>query len=185
MTRIGYKTLNILIMKNLFKMTTLLAAAALVLTGCDCFKKMAKDPSAIKVSATPEVLTLNNGKIAVDIKAEVPAKYFDKKASLKVTPVISFEGGMAAGETVLLQGEKVLTNGMVVKNGEKMTINRHVEFAYQPAMQKCELQLLVEVKCKSGKCKEFTLVNANTGALPTKEQAAILANGGDAAIALK
>ena len=92
-------------MINLFKMTTLLAAAALVLTGCDCFKKMAKDPSAIKVSATPEVLTLNNGKIAVDIKAEVPAKYFDKKASLKVTPVISFEGGLVAGETVLLQGE--------------------------------------------------------------------------------
>lgn len=172
-------------MKNLFKMTTLLAVAALVLTGCDCFKKMAKDPSAIKVSATPEVLTLNNGKIAVDIKAEVPAKYFDKKASLKVTPVISFEGGLVAGETVLLQGEKALSNGIVVSNGEKMTINRHAEFAYQPAMQKCELQLLVEVKCKSGKCKEFTLVNANTGALPTKEQAAILAKGGDAAIALK
>lgn len=172
-------------MKNLFKMTTLLAAAALVLTGCDCFKKMAKDPSAIKVSATPEVLTLNNGKIAVDIKAEVPAKYFDKKASLKVTPVISFEGGMVAGETVLLQGEKVQSNGLMVANGEKMSINRRVEFAYQPAMQMCELQLLVEVKCKSGKCKEFTLVNANTGALPTKEQAAILAKGGDAAIAIK
>lgn len=163
----------------------MLAASALVLTGCDCFKKMAKDPSAIKVSATPEILTLNNGKIAVDIKAEVPAKYFDKKASLKVTPVISFEGGMAAGETVLLQGEKVLTNGMVVANGEKMSINRRVEFDYQPAMQKCELQLLVEVKCKSGKCKKFTLVNANTGALPTEEQAAILAKGGDAAVALK
>ncbi len=172
-------------MKNLLKVTTVFAAAALLLSGCNCFKKMAKDPSAIKVTATPEVLAYNNGKIAADIKAEIPAKYFDKTASLKVTPAIAFEGGLVTGETVLLQGEKVLSNGMVVKKGEAMSINRHVEFNYQKGMERCELKLLVEVKCKSGKCKEFTLINANDGAMPTKEQLAVLAKGGKEAEALK
>ena len=165
-------------MKNLFKMTMVLVAASLTLTGCDCFKKMAKDPDAVKVAAVPEVLVLNNGKVAVDIKAEIPAKYFNKTASLKVTPVLSYADGIVAGESLLLQGEKVASNGMLVKNGESLSINRHVEFDYKPELQLCELQLLVEVKCKSGKCKEYTLVNANTGALPTKEEAEVLAKGG-------
>ena len=169
-------------MKNLLKVTTVLAAASLLLSGCNCFKKMAKDPSAIKVTATPEVLAYNNGKIAADIKAEIPADYFNKKATLKVTPAIAFEGGLVTGETLLLQGEKVLSNGLVVKKAESLSLNRHVEFAYQKGMERCELKLLVEVKCKKG---EFTLINANNGALPTKEEAAILAKGGDAAKAVK
>ncbi len=150
-------------MKNLFKMTLVLAAAALTLTGCDCFKKMAKTPSAITVTCTPDVLVLNNGKVVADITAEVPAKYFNKTASLKVTPALVYEGGVTKGNTLLLQGEKVADNGMLVKNGEALSIKRHVEFAYKPEMQLSNLVLLVEVKCKGGKCKEFTLVNANTG----------------------
>ena len=150
-------------MKNLFKMTLVLAAAALTLTGCDCFKKMAKNRSELTITCTPDVLVLNNGKVAADITAEIPAKYFNKKAALKVTPALVYEGGVTKGNTLLLQGEKIADNGMLVKNGEALSIKRHVEFAYTPAMQNSSLVLIVEVKCKSGKCKEFTLINANTG----------------------
>ncbi|MBR5808010.1 MAG: hypothetical protein IKY24_05250 [Alistipes sp.] len=150
-------------MKNLFKMTLVLAAAALTLTGCDCFKKMAKNAEAVTITCTPDVLVLNNGKVVADIVAEIPAKYFDKKASLKVTPALVYEGGVTKGSTVLLQGEKVADNGMLVKKGESLSIKRQVEFAYKPEMQVSNLVLIVEVKCKSGKCKEYTLVNANTG----------------------
>ena len=146
---------------------------------------MAKNPDAIVVTCTPEVLVLNNGKIAADLYASIPADYFNKKAALKVTPVLFFEGGAVAGETVLLQGEKVEANGMVVTSGETMSINRHIEFDYQPAMDACELKLLVEVKCKSGKCKEFTLINANNGAILTEEQLAVVAKDDEAAYALK
>ena len=47
-------------------------------------------------------------------------------------------------------------------------------------MDQCALQLRAEIKCPKGKAKEFVLVNLNTGAIPTKEQAAVLA-GNDAA----
>ncbi|MBQ6870096.1 MAG: hypothetical protein IJO17_06480 [Alistipes sp.] len=164
---------------------TVVLAAAFTLSSCDCFKKMAKNPDAIVVTCTPEVLVLNNGKIAADLYASIPADYFNKKAALKVTPVLFFEGGAVAGETILLQGEKVEANGMVVTSGETMSINRHIEFDYQPAMDACELKLLVEVKCKSGKCKEFTLINANNGAILTEEQLAVVAKDDEAAYALK
>ena len=171
-------------MKKILTLTVVLAAA-FTLSSCDCFKKMAKNPDAIVVTCTPEVLVLNNGKIAADLYASIPADYFNKKAALKVTPVLFFEGGAVAGETVLLQGEKVEANGMVVTSGETMSINRHIEFDYQPAMDACELKLLVEVKCKSGKCKEFTLINANNGAILTEEQLAVVAKDDEAAYALK
>ena len=150
-------------MKNLFKMTLVLVAATLTLTGCDCFKKMAKNRSELTITCTPDVLVLNNGKIAADITAEIPAKYFNKNAALKVTPAIVYAGGVAKGNTLLLQGEKIADNGMLVKSKEALSIKRHVEFAYTPAMLNSQLVLIVEVKCKSGKCKEFSLINANTG----------------------
>ena len=150
-------------MKNLFKMTLVLVAAALTMTGCDCFKKMAKNTSAVTITCTPDVLVLNNGKVAADVTAEIPAKYFNKKAALKVTPALVYEGGVTKGNTIVLQGEKIADNGLLVKNGESLSIKRHIEFDYKPEMQISSLVLIVEVKCKSGKCKEYTLVNANTG----------------------
>ena len=170
-------------MKNVMKLTALLAVVALTMSSCDCFKKMAKDSNLVKVTCTPEVLVLNNGTITAEINGEIPAKYFNKTASLKVTPVLFYEGGAVEGETLLLQGEKVADNGVVVANAQALSVKREVKFAYQPAMDACELKLLVEVKCKSGNCKEYTLVNANTGAVLSKEQLAVL-NGGDAAAVL-
>lgn len=171
-------------MKNLFKVSVVLVMAAMAFSSCNCFKKMAKHQDEVSIVCTPEVLVLNNGKVAADITASFPEKYFNAKAVLKVTPVIVFEGGEVAGATKYYQGSKVDDNYTVVdkKNGGKFT--QHVEFAYDERMQVCELQLRVEIKCPKGKCKEFTLVNANTGAIPTKEEAAVLAKGGAEAQAL-
>ena len=170
-------------MKNILKVSMVLAVAALSFSSCNCFKKMAKNQDQVVLACNPEVLVLNNGKVGADIQVTFPAKYFNKKAELRVTPVIVFEGGEVAAPTKGLQGEKVKENYTAVGvNGGKYT--HHVEFAYDARMQQCELQLRVEVKCPGGPCKEFTLINANNGAMPTKEEAAILAAGGAEAKAL-
>jgi outer membrane protein OmpA-like peptidoglycan-associated protein/Tfp pilus assembly protein PilF len=170
-------------MKNILKVSMVLAVAALSFSSCNCFKKMAKNQDQVSLTCNPEVLVLNNGKVTADIEVIFPAKYFNKKAELRVTPVIVFEGGEVAAPTKCLQGEKVKENYTKVGlEGGKFT--HHVEFAYDERMQKSELQLRVEVKCPNGGCKEFTLINANNGAMPTKEEAAILAAGGAEAQAL-
>ena len=168
-------------MKNLMKLSVVLVAAALAFSSCNCFKKMAKNRDDINLTVTPEILTLNNGIVAADINVTFPVKYFNAKAVIKVTPVIVFEGGEVAGAAKYLQGSKVDENYTVVdkKNGGSYT--QHVEFPYDPRMDKCALQLRAEIKCPGGKCKEFTLVNLNTGAIPTKEQAAVLAGNDEAA----
>ena len=168
-------------MKKLMRLSMVLVAASLAFTSCNCFKKMAKNREDVKLTVAPEILTLNNGIVAADINVTFPVEYFNKKAVVKVTPVIVFEGGEVAGTTHYYQGSKVDDNYTVVdkKNGGNFT--QHVEFPYDPRMDQSELQLRAEIKCPGGKCKEFTLVNLNTGAIPTKEQAAVLAGNDEVA----
>ncbi len=168
-------------MKKIMKFSLVLAAAALAFTSCNCFKKMAKNREDIQLSVAPEVLVLNNGVVAADINVSFPVKYFNAKAVVKVTPVMVFEGGEVAGTPKYYQGSKVDDNYTVVdmKNGGNFT--QHVEFPYDERMAQSELQLRAEIKCPKGGCKEFTLVNLNNGAIPTKEEAAVLAGNNEAA----
>ena len=171
-------------MKRVFKVSAMLAVAVLTLSGCDCYKKMAKNQDDVNVVCTPEVLALNNGKVEADVTVKFPVKYFNAKAVVKVTPVIVFEGGEVAGAAQYFQGTKVQDNYTVIdaKNGGEYTM--HVSLPYDARMECSQLQLRAEVKCLSGKCKEFTLVNLNTGLVPSKSEAAILAAGGAEAEAL-
>lgn len=106
-------------MKKLMRLSMVLVAASLAFTSCNCFKKMAKNREDVKLTVAPEILTLNNGIVAADINVTFPVEYFNKKAVIKVTPVIVFEGGEVAGTTHYYQGSKVDDNYTVVdkKNG--------------------------------------------------------------------
>jgi len=166
-------------MKHLLKLSAL-AIAALVLTNCNCFHKMARNYEDVKITCAPEVLELNNGTIAADLTVDFPAKYFNPKAVVKVTPVLVYEGGETAAEPKFFQGSKVNDNYTVVSREGTAHYTHHVEFAYKPGMNPCELQLRVEVKCPCP-CNEFRAINANTGAYLSKNEEATLAAGGQEA----
>ncbi|MBE6205806.1 MAG: hypothetical protein E7133_01895 [Rikenellaceae bacterium] len=146
---------------------------------------MARNAEDVSIACNPEVLVLNNGKVEADITVNFPVEYYNKKAVVKVTPVIVFEGGEVEGATYFFQGSKVDDNYTVVDKAMGGKFTQHVEFPYDCRMAMSELHLRVEIKCPSGKCKEFTLVNANTGAIATKKEKAVLAAGGAEADALK
>ena len=172
-------------MKNLFKVSLVLASAVVLLTGCNCFSKMAKNHDSVQLICTPETLVLNNGNVDADIKVTFPADYYHQKAVLKVTPVMVFEGGEVAGTTQYFQGTQIEDNYTVIDSKLGGEYTMHVTFPYDERMACSELQLRAEIKCPNGKCKEFTLVNLNNGALPTAEEAAVLLAGGAEAEALK
>lgn len=148
-------------MKKLMKLTLALAIVSLTISGCNCFKKMAKNGDDTSLTCTPEMLVLNNGTVAADITATFPAKYFNPKAIVKVTPVMVFAEGEVAGAPKFFQGSKVKENYTTVDKKQGGTYTMHVEFPYDERMQLSELQLRIEAKCAAG--DEFMLVNANTG----------------------
>lgn len=153
-------------MKNLFKLGAMLALV-FVLSGCNCFKKMAKNLDLVEVKCTPEVLQLNNGKVEATVAVTLPEEYFNEKAIVKVTPVMVYEGGETAATPFFYQGAEVEDNYKVITG----SVTEKIEFKYNAKMRISELQLRVEVKCKD----EFELINLNTGDALSKSQAATLA----------
>lgn len=121
----------------------LIVAVLAVLTSCS--SKMGA-LSSDYFTVTPQVLEAVGGKVPATINGRFPAKYFNKKAVVQVTPVLRWNGGQAAGQTMTLQGEKVLGNGQTVSyaNGGNFTLR--TEFDYVPQMAKSELYLDFNVR---------------------------------------
>ena len=151
-------------MKKFVKVGLVLAASALVLTSCDCFKKLSKKADAVAVSCTPSILSLKGDNVTATYTVEFPAKYFVKNAVVKITPVLKYEGGEIAGTPKFLQGEKVKDNYQVISYQNGGSMSQTVTFPYKPEAKRSVLELKVEAKCCkdcNAKPKEFVALPQN------------------------
>lgn len=119
----------------------ILILAAAVMSSCSGLNKMKKEAGDIKYEVTPKVLEAHNGTVNVTIKGTFPEKYFNKKATLTVTPVLTYAGGETAFDKVqVLQGEKVQANNKVISyTGGDFTYTSAIP--YKDAMKMSELVL--------------------------------------------
>lgn len=101
------------------KVIVALVLATVMFTGCGLSKMIKKYPT-VKYSVTPEVLETHGGKISVAVNGTIPAKYFNKKASVKVTPVLKSMDGttLATLKSITLKGEKATGDGQTIKYKE-------------------------------------------------------------------
>ena len=128
--------------KNKFMRKQLFFAVSMVLAlvFSSCSKDLsALDPSLFKCNPNP--LEVKGGKVDAVITGTFPVKYFNKKATLTVTPVLKFNGKEVKGTPVNLQGEKVVGNNQTIsyKAGGTYTVN--ASFDYVPEMAVSELFL--------------------------------------------
>ena len=119
-----------------------------------------KPLAANYIKAEPQPLVLVAGKVPVTISATFPEKWFNKKATVTVTPVLRYESGEAWGTSYTYQGEKVAGNGIVVPQKTGANVTMTSSFNYIPAMQKSELYLTFTAKV--GK-KEIELPDLKIG----------------------
>ena len=120
-----------------------IAAAA-----CSSPEKMAEMAENVTVKCEPAVLEVVAGNIDATVSVTYPDGYFHKKAILEVTPVIVYEGGEAAMEPFVFQGESVKDNYEVIPNAGT-TVTKKVHFHYAPGMEKGYLELRGVIKHKS------------------------------------
>jgi len=101
------------------KVIVALVLATVMFTGCGLSKMIKKYPT-VKYSVTPEVLETHGGKISVAVNGTIPAKYFNKKATVKVTPVLKSMDGttLATLKSITLKGEKATGDGQTIKYKE-------------------------------------------------------------------
>lgn len=126
---------NFTLMKKVLMMATAAFMLAVSLNSC-------KDMGApTEISCNPNPLTVVGNTVKTDISATFPEKYFKKKATMVVKPVLKYEGQETIGDSAIFIGEKVTENGKTVsyKNGGKLQMT--ASFDYVPEMAKCELFL--------------------------------------------
>jgi len=121
----------------LFTSLTVLLA---VLTTTSCGTKL--DPLTSDLfSADPSPLELVGTKVPVTVNGRFPAKWFDKKVTVVVTPVLKYQGGESLGVSQTYQGEKVSGNGVVINQDAGGAMVVRTTFDYIPAMKQSELYL--------------------------------------------
>lgn len=152
-------------MKNFTRLFVLLLAAVLV-SSCSSLDKMKKNASLVKYEVTPKVLETHAGIVAAQVKASYPEKYFDKNTTLKITPVLVYDGGETAFDEILYaQGELVQANNKPV-SWTGGTINWSGDIAYKPEMKVSQLMLRIEASRK-GKSLAFDPVKLADGVIAT------------------
>ena len=122
----------------------LFAAGTFVISGCTSLKTMQKNADKVTYSVAPEVLETHGGKIDAAIQSQIPAKYFAKKVTLTVTPVLKYAGGETAFTPYVLQGEKVKANNKVIALATGGSHSLKGTIPYSKEMQRSDLEIHIK-----------------------------------------
>lgn len=134
-----------------FKHLAFMAVAALLLGGCGGVEKMKELPAGTSFKATPNPLEVHGNKVKATIEGTIPAKYFNKKAIVEVTPVLLYKGGELALAVKTLQGQDVQANNQVISYDAGGSFKHDIEFDYKDEMFKSEIELRCVITYKDKK----------------------------------
>jgi Flp pilus assembly protein TadD len=147
-------------------LTTLLAAV--LLAGCS-LPKMIKTIEDVKLEVNPSPVVLQGDEVTIDITGNFPPKYFAKKVTVEATPVLVWDGGEAAFETVKFQGVDAAGNGTVVSWENGKSISYMAKVPYEAAMKdnaRLELRMSGAQGDKTG---DFPAVELSLGVMATQD----------------
>lgn len=110
----------------------------LILSSCGTLKPLKSD----YVTVDPSPLVLKGGKVPATITLTVPARWFNKNAVVRITPVLKHPMGQQWGTAYTFQGEKVRGNAHTVSYSEPSTLMLNSDFNWSPEYRSSELYLM-------------------------------------------
>jgi tetratricopeptide (TPR) repeat protein len=124
----------------------LLVGLAVVATSCSNLKPLSQS----NFNATPSPLETVGNNVPVTVNGTFPEKWFNKKATVKITPVLKYAGTKESyGSTQTYQGEKISGNGIEIPYNRGGNFNMSFNFPYQPDMLTSELFMRFDAKIKN------------------------------------
>lgn len=158
-------------MKTIKSMSMFLLGSCILLAGCG-LNKMVKKQDQVTYTVNPDPVEVYAGKMSVEIKGTFPPKYFNKKATMTITPNVQTEdGNVVALKPINLKGEKAEGDGKVIgyKNGGSFTVTQEID--YKPAYENCTLTAS-PTAYKKNQQAELKTVAMGAGSITTADRVA-------------
>ena len=128
----------------------LLVSIVVFTTSCGNLKPLSQS----NFRATPSPLETVGNDVPVTVNGTFPEKWFKKKATVKVTPVLKFDGSKEAyANAQSFQGESVAGNAIEIPYKRGANFNMTFNFPFQEEMLDSELYLRFDGKVKSKRSK--------------------------------
>lgn len=138
----------------------------LVVLMSSCAGKL-KPLDARQVVVDPQPLVLQGGRVPVTITITFPAKWFNKNAEVRVTPVLKYARSEAWGTTYNFQGEKLRGNATTIAYDTPTSVTVYSDFKYKPEMSESELVLLFDARI-NGKQVALPVLKIGEGVIATE-----------------
>lgn len=151
----------------MLKRFSLLLTFAAVLILSSCSSKM-KEMRPEFFTVTPEVLEVIGSEVPVTIDGKFPAKFFNKKTVLTITPVLKYKNSEAIAESSTFQGENVRGNDKTISYDNGGNFKMKMVFDYVPEMEEAELYLRFSVN-KGNKTRTLPEVKVADGCIATSQ----------------
>lgn len=140
--------------------------STLVVLVSSCAGKL-KPLDARQVVVDPQPLVLQGGRVPVTITITFPAKWFNKNAEVRVTPVLKYAQSETWGTTYNFQGEKLRGNATTIAYGTPTTVTVYSDFKYKPEMAESDLVLLFDARI-NGKVVTLPELKVGEGVIATE-----------------
>jgi Flp pilus assembly protein TadD len=141
-------------------------AVLVALSSCDSIGKMIKKQDQISYTVSPNPLEMHGDSVTVNITGKFAPKVFYKKAIVKATPVLKWNGGERALKEQVLLGEKASGTGITISNSKGGTFSYMDKVPYEAGMKNCEL-VLKGIASKGSASKDFKDVKIADGTIIT------------------
>ena len=151
---------------NTFKSLAIIGLAAATTVACNPLKNMTKRADEVKYTVTPNPLQMHGDSIEVNIAGSIPAKFFNKKVSVEVTPTLKYDGGEKMLDKIILVGEDSEVSGKKINYEKGGSFSYNDKIAYASGMDVATLNAAAVGKYK-GKEKAFDPKQIATGTIIT------------------
>jgi hypothetical protein len=146
-------------------------ASVLVVTfavsSCTGLKKMKKTQKVITYNLSPNPLEMHADSVVVNVTGKFPEKYYKKKVTCEITPVLKSAGGKEYPlKTIKVQGEKVQDNNPVIKNLGGGSFSFTDKIAYNPDLRICDVNVKIHAVVKK-KFVDFDPTEIGKGTIAT------------------
>jgi tetratricopeptide (TPR) repeat protein len=131
------------------KSLALLAVASVILVACNPLNKMIKRQGEVNFELTPNPVEMHGDSVAITFTGSFPEKYFNKKVSAVVTPVLVYGENSESFEALKLKGEVSEEEGTTIKYESGGSFSHSAVIPYKDGMEDAIVELRVAGKYKA------------------------------------